>query len=76
MKIKYERIVTITERCCKLAFKQIISSSDVDRVTAMTLAKDAADALGNSLLRDLPEWGVEIEPWKALQVLPEKVGKP
>lgn len=59
--ISRELIVKMAEDLASKTFQQIISKTNIDRTTALVCAKDAADAFGNALLRDLPVNGVEVK---------------
>jgi hypothetical protein len=59
--ITKERIVKMAESLASLTYRELISKTNIDRTTALTCAKDAADAFGNALLRDLPTNGVEVQ---------------
>lgn len=60
--VRRELIIAEAERVAKRTASFLISTSNIDRATAYCVAKDAADAFGNALLRDLPENGVEVKP--------------
>jgi len=57
--ISKDKIVRLSERCFKAIFTELVAAG-VNRTDAFMIAKDAGDAAGNSLLRDLPTNGVEI----------------
>jgi hypothetical protein len=59
MKIAKEQIVKMADSLARRTFYELLRSN-IDAPTALSCAKDAADAFGNALLRDLPEHSVEI----------------
>lgn len=61
MRIRRDLIIKMAEAVASKTFQQLIGKTNIDRTTALCCAKDAADAFGNALLRDLPENDVTVE---------------
>lgn len=62
MAIRKDQILGLTGHVFNHTHKFLAKYTNIDPVTAYCLAKDAADAFGNALLRDCPENGVEVKP--------------
>lgn len=60
MQISETQLKKLAENVQDLIFQRLISSTNIDRLTALEVATGAANALGNRMIVDLLERGAEI----------------
>lgn len=60
MKITEKQIKKIAQGIARSSFMEIISITDIDRITASTAATDAANEFGRILRLTLTEHGVDV----------------